>query len=177
MIAFRLAANREKGGICGGLIASRSLALHGLTPHPLDFQFPIERLEFDSMVKHKFISAPSSLSSLSFEITFFKNKAWKIVKSERLVLLPAPLLFNLYDREGWSLTEDEFDAYVKDHGQHEEDDREGTEDHAVQPTFTSEFPYQPPSYDYGPSASSSREPEYDYTRDDPPAWSSYRRWD
>ena len=177
LIAFRLAANREKGGICGGLIASRLLAFHGLVPHYLDFQFPIERLDFDSMVRHKFISGPSSLSSLSFEITFFKKKGWKIVKSERLVLLPAPLLFDLYNREGWSLTEDEFDAYVKDHSQQVADDGERTEDHAIQPTSTSEYPYQQPGFDYGPSASSSYEPDYDYARDDPPAWSSYHHWD
>ena len=40
LIAFRLATNREKGGIYGGLIASRLLALHDLLPHPLDVQFP-----------------------------------------------------------------------------------------------------------------------------------------
>jgi hypothetical protein len=33
LIAFRLDVNHEKGGICGGLIASRLLALHGVVPH------------------------------------------------------------------------------------------------------------------------------------------------
>jgi hypothetical protein len=36
LIAFRLDANHEKGGFCGGLIASRLLALHGVVPHVLD---------------------------------------------------------------------------------------------------------------------------------------------
>jgi hypothetical protein len=36
LIAFRLDANHEKGGIRGGLIASRLLALHGVVPHVLD---------------------------------------------------------------------------------------------------------------------------------------------
>jgi hypothetical protein len=36
LIAFRLDANYEKGRICGGLIASRLLALHGVVPHILD---------------------------------------------------------------------------------------------------------------------------------------------
>jgi hypothetical protein len=36
LIDFCLDANREKGGICGGLVASRLLALHGLVPHILD---------------------------------------------------------------------------------------------------------------------------------------------
>jgi hypothetical protein len=36
LIAFSLDVNREKGGICGGLIDSRLLALHGVVPHVLD---------------------------------------------------------------------------------------------------------------------------------------------
>jgi hypothetical protein len=36
LITFRLDANRKKGGICGGLIASCLLALHGVVPHILD---------------------------------------------------------------------------------------------------------------------------------------------
>jgi hypothetical protein len=36
LIAFCLDANPEKGGICGGLIASCLLALHGVVPHILD---------------------------------------------------------------------------------------------------------------------------------------------
>jgi hypothetical protein len=36
LIDFGLAANREKGGVCGGLIASGLLALHGVVPHVLD---------------------------------------------------------------------------------------------------------------------------------------------
>jgi hypothetical protein len=57
LIAFRLAANREKGGVCGGLIASHLLALHGVVPHVLDIQFPIERLDLNSMIHHKFVSS------------------------------------------------------------------------------------------------------------------------
>jgi hypothetical protein len=53
-IAFRLAANREKWGVCGGLIASRLLALHDVVPHDLDIQFPIESLDLNSMIQHKF---------------------------------------------------------------------------------------------------------------------------
>jgi hypothetical protein len=50
LIAFCLAANREKGRVCGGLIASHLLPLHGVVPHDLDIQFPIERLDFNSMI-------------------------------------------------------------------------------------------------------------------------------
>jgi hypothetical protein len=57
LITFRLATSREKGGVCGGLIASRLLALHGVVPHDLDIQFPIERLDLNSLVQHKFVSS------------------------------------------------------------------------------------------------------------------------
>ena len=55
LIAFCLAYNRERGAFCGGLIASRLLAMHGLAPHYLDVQLPIERLDFNSMIRHNFI--------------------------------------------------------------------------------------------------------------------------
>jgi hypothetical protein len=169
LIAFRLAANREKGGVCGGLIVSRLLALHGVVPHDLDIQFPIERLDLNSMIQHKFVSSRACLSNLSYEITFFKKSGWRVVKSDRLVHLPTPLLFNLDVRNGWSLMEDELDAYMEEHPQHVHDDGEGTEDNSVQPSNTWEFPHQQPYYDYVPSASSSREPDYDHANNDSPA--------
>jgi hypothetical protein len=115
LIAFRLDINREKGGICGGLIASRLLAFHGVVPHFLDLQFPEEKLDLNSMIHHKFISPPASLINLTFKLTFFKKTTWRVVKTDRSVRLPAPLLFNLDRRNGWSLTEDELDAYVEEH--------------------------------------------------------------
>ena len=120
LIAFRLAANREKGGICGGLIASRLVALHGLVPHHLDLQFPIERLDLNSMIQHKFVSSWASMSELSYEITFLKA-GWRKSKSEHVVHLPAPVLFNLDNREGWSLTEEELDTYLGELSQQEQD--------------------------------------------------------
>jgi hypothetical protein len=141
LIAFHLATNHEKGGVCGGLIASHLLALHGVVPHDLDIQFPIVRLYLNSMIQDKFVSSESWLGNLSFEITFFKKSAWRVVKSDRSVHLPAPLLFNLDGRNGWSLTEDELDAYMEEHPQHVHEDGEGTEDNSVQPSSTWEFPY------------------------------------
>jgi hypothetical protein len=73
LIAFHLDANREKGGIYGDLIASRLLALHGVVPHVLDLQFPVERLDFNSIIHHKYVSPHACLSNLTFEITFFKK--------------------------------------------------------------------------------------------------------
>jgi hypothetical protein len=82
LIAFHLAANREKGGVCGGLIASRLLAFDGVVPHDLDIQFPIERLDLNSMMQHKFVSSWADLNNLSYEITFFKKSCWRVVKSD-----------------------------------------------------------------------------------------------
>jgi hypothetical protein len=115
------------------------------------------------------------LDNLSFEITFFKKSTWKVVKVDRSVHLPAPLLFNLDRRNGWSLTEDELDAYIEEHPPPMHDG-EATEE-SGQPSNTREFSYQQPYYDYAPSASSSREPGYDHANNDPPAWGNYRRWD
>jgi hypothetical protein len=86
-------------------------------------------------------------------------------------------LFNLDGRNGWSLTEDELDAYIEEHPQPIHEDREETEDNSFQPSNTWEFPYQQSYFDYGPSVSSSREPDYDHANDDPPAWGDYRSWD
>jgi hypothetical protein len=173
LIAFHLDANREKGEICGGLVASRLLALHGLVPHILDLQFPIDKLDLNSMLHHKFVSPLSCLNNLMFEITFFKKSTWKGVKTDRSVHLPAPCLFNLDHRNGWSLTEGELDAYMEEHPQpvHNE---EATEE-SIQPSNIAEFPYQQPYYDYTPSASSSQGPGYDYANDDPPAWGMFLR--
>jgi hypothetical protein len=175
LIAFYLDANHEKWGICGGLIASRLLALHGVVPHILDLQFPVERLDLNSMLHHKFVSPHACLNNLTFEITFFKKSTWKVVKTDQSVHLPAPLLFNLDRRNGWSLTKDELDAYIEEHPPPVHD-WERTEE-SGQLSNIAEFPYQQPYYDYAPSASSSREPGYDYAYDDPPAWGNYPSWD
>jgi hypothetical protein len=160
LIAFYLDVNREKGGICGVLIASHLLALHGVMPHFLDLQFPEEKLNLSSMINHKFISPPGSLINLIFELPFFKKTTWRVVKTDRSVHLPVPLLFNLDRRNGW-----EHPPPVHD--------EEGAEE-SGQPSNIVNFPYEQPYYDSAPSASSSREPGYDYTHDDPPAWSNYQ---
>jgi hypothetical protein len=108
------------------------------------------------------------LDNLSFEITFFKKSTWKVVKSDRSVHLPAPLLFNLDCRNGWSLTEDDLDMYIEEHPPPMHEDGGVTEE-SGQPSNTWEFPYQQSYYDYAPSASSSQEPGYDHVNDDPPA--------
>jgi hypothetical protein len=144
-------------------------------PHILDLQFPVERLDFNSMLLHKFVSPHDFLNNLKFEISFFKKSTCKVVKTDRSVHLPAPLLFNLDRGNGWSLIEDEIDAYLEEHPPPVHDG-EATKE-SVQPSDIAEFPYQQPYYDYTPSASSSQGPGYDYANDDPPAWGMYRRQD
>jgi hypothetical protein len=178
LIAFRLTTNREKGEICGGLIASRLLAFHGVVPHYLDIQFPLEKLNLDSMIQHKFVSPQINRNSLAYEITFFKKSGWRLAKFIRSVDLPAPLLFNLDNRERWSLTEHDLDKYIEEHCQHAGEDERDTEDNFAQRSSTAGSSYRQPDYDYGPSvSSSSRGPVYDHARDDPPAWSGYPSWD
>jgi hypothetical protein len=67
LIASRLTTNREKGEICGGLIASRLLDFHGVVSHDLDIQFPLERLGLDSMVQHKFVFLQANMDNLPYE--------------------------------------------------------------------------------------------------------------
>jgi hypothetical protein len=64
---------------------------------------------------------------------------------------------------------------MEEHPQHVHEDGEGTD--SAQPSSTWESLYQQSYFDYGPSASSSREPDYDHAPDDPPAWDNYQRWD
>ena len=53
-----------------------------------------------------------------------KKSGWRVVKSDRIVSLPAPLLFDLDRRESWSLSEDELNAYMEIHRKPAEDDGE-----------------------------------------------------
>ena len=126
------------------------MAFHGLAPLARDLQFSIEILDFNSMMQHKFLFYGYNWNNLSYELTFGKKSRWRSDISDCTVSLSAPLLFNLDAMDGWSLTEDEFGAYLEGHGQHEED----AEDVPIQPSYT-EFSYPPPEYDFGAIASSS----------------------
>jgi hypothetical protein len=73
-------------------------------------------------------------------MTFFKKSTWKVVKADRSVHLPAPLLFNLDRGNGWSLTDHELDAHIEEHPPPVHDG-EATEE-SGQPSNIAEFPYQ-----------------------------------
>jgi hypothetical protein len=175
LIAFRLATNRDKGGICGGLIASRLLAMHGVEPHPLDVQLSIEKLDIVSMIKHDFVSNWSNLNNLSYEITFFKKK-WRVTKSERLVGLPAPALFNLDSRESWSVTEDELDAYIERSGHHAGDGMEEAEEPLDLSSDAASSSHQHFGHVEPSSSSSAQGSYYDHAMYDPWAWNPDPRW-
>jgi hypothetical protein len=177
LIAFRLATNRDKGGICGGLIASRLLAMHGVEPHPLDVQLSIEKLDIVSMIKHDFVSDWSNLSNLSYKITFYK-KNWRTTKkTEKLVGLPAPALFNLDSRKNWSVTEDELNAYIEGDGHHAGDGTEEVEERLDLSSDAASSSHQHFGHVEPSPFSSAQGPYYDHTMYDPPAWNPDPRWD
>ena len=97
-------------------------------------------------------------------------------RTEKVVYLPAPALFNFDNMQGWLLMEEEFDTYVAKLSQQAENVGEDVEDDSVQPSNLGESSYQQPSYDWGASSSSSQAPDYDHSYDDPQAWSYYPRY-
>lgn len=175
LIAYRLATNREKGGICGGLIASRLLAFHNVEPHHFDIPFPIEKLDIASMIKHEFVSDSSSLGNLYYRMIFYK-KVWRITKkTEKLVRLPAPVLSNLDSRGDWSVTEGALDAHIERGGHHARDDIE-VEEHLDSSSDAASSSHQHGGYAEPPRFSSAQELYYDYSMDYPPARNNDPRW-
>jgi hypothetical protein len=175
LIAYRLATNREKGGICGGLIASRLLAFHNVEPHHFDIPFSIEKLDIASMIKHEFVSDSSNLGNLFYKMTFYK-KVWRITKkTEKLVRLPAPVLSNLDSREDWSVTEGALDAHIEGGGHHARDDTE-VEEHLDSSSDAASSSHQHVGHVEPPRFSSAQELYYDYAMNYPPARNSDPRW-
>ena len=78
-----------------------------------DLELPIERLNVEAMVQHKFISPHGHINFLPYMLTFSRASRWSSKKSERTVNLPAPSLFYFVGRENLSLTEGEVDAYIE----------------------------------------------------------------
>src|SRR3954467_7073798 len=140
LIAYRLATNREKGGVCGGLIASQLLAYHGVGPHCNDLALPIERLDVQAMMHHKFISNCGNTEFLPYVLTFPRAGRWKSKKAKRIVNFPASSLFDLFDREKLSLTMGEVDDYLTS---------------IPPPTVEEEAPTQQHTQDYEASSSST----------------------
>lgn len=109
LIAHHFVANHKKGGVCGGLVASRLLASHCLYPHPQDLLLSMEKLDTESMKRHEFIARSGSLHYLPYTITYSKRKHLKVTTIARSVILPAPI-FNLVGRGTISVAEAELDT-------------------------------------------------------------------
>src|SRR3954464_6320497 len=117
------------------------------------------------MVQHNFVSSWATVRDLLYEISFVKH-GWRGGRTEKVVYLPAPALFNFDNRQGWSLMEEEFYTYVAELSHQEENIGEDTEDDSVQPSNIGYSSYQQPSYDWSASSSSSQGPYYDHSYDD-----------
>ena len=93
------------------------------------------------MIQHGFVSLGANVRSLLFELSF-AQRGWKGGRTEKIVYLHAPALFNFDNRQGWSLTEEEVDTYVGELSQQEENVGEDAEDDSVQPSNLGESSYQ-----------------------------------
>ena len=56
--------------------------MHGVVPHHLDVQLPIEKFDINSMIKQNFVSNCVALNNLSYEINFSKKAGWRVVKPD-----------------------------------------------------------------------------------------------
>src|SRR3954465_6328836 len=124
------------------------------------------------MIQHGFVSLGANVRILPYELSFAQQGRRK-GRTEKVVYFPAPALFNFDNRQGWSLTEEEFDRYMAELSQQEENVGADAKDDSVQPSNMGESSYQQPSYDWSASYSSSRGPDYDHSYDDPPTWGYY----
>ena len=70
------------------------------------------------------------MRSLPFELSFVQQGQRKGM-SDKIVYLPPPALFNFDNRQGWSLTEEELDAYVGELSHQEENVEDDAEDNSV----------------------------------------------
>ena len=160
LIAHRLSTNREKGGVCGGLIASRLLAYHQLSPPQFDIELPVFRLDINSMIRHHFVPTWATLDDLTYYLVFV-TKTFPLPKtSERLVCLPAPVLFNIHGRDNWSFSEKELDAYMSEHGSQ-------AETHDEEASSSYQYDYESGTFPALHSGS------YEHARDDAPSWNYY----
>jgi hypothetical protein len=168
LIAHRLSTNREKGGVCGGLIASRLLAYHQLVPHPFDIELPVFRLDINSMIRHHSVPSWATLDNLTYNLVFVTKSRIASKTSERLVCLPAPVLFNLDGRENWAFSEEDLDAYMREHGPRAEPEEERPEPHDEGASSSYQFDYASGTFPALQSGS------YEHARDDAPSWSYYQ---
>ena len=107
LIARRLSTNKVRGPIYGGIIASIMLATTMLPPREDDIELDVIRLELAAMKLHHFLTFDSPFENLQYRLLFGFN-----LDNPRFVRLPAPALFNIIARGGYSFPEEVLDEYL-----------------------------------------------------------------
>src|SRR4051812_8375679 len=102
LIEKRLATNSNKGGLFGGVYATLLLQFLQGEPRPDDTVFPFVSLDLSAMKKHFFVTKASDRYALDY-ILWFKGDV------ERIIRLPAPILFDVSRRNGYRFSDTEFD--------------------------------------------------------------------
>src|SRR4051812_13755701 len=93
LIARRLAAIGNKGGLFGGIYATLLLQYLEGTPCPDDTAFPFISLDLGAMKRHKFVTRTSELDILDYILSFEGEV-------ECQIRIPAPLVFDFSRRNG-----------------------------------------------------------------------------
>src|ERR1043165_2833649 len=102
LIAKRLATNNAKGDVFGGVYATLLLQFLQGEPRPDDTVFPFVSLDLAAMKSHFFVTKASDRYALDY-ILWFKGDV------ERIIRLPAPLVFDFSRRNGYRFSEAELD--------------------------------------------------------------------
>src|SRR3954464_10203925 len=102
LIAKCLATNSNKEDLFGGVYATLLLQFLQMESRPDDAVFPFVSLDLAAMKRHFFVTKASDRYALDY-ILRFKGDA------ERIIRLPAPLVFDFSRRNGYRFSETEFD--------------------------------------------------------------------
>ncbi|KAK1646988.1 hypothetical protein QYE76_064793 [Lolium multiflorum] len=110
-------------------------------------------------------------------IRYFAYFVTKCVLARRnAIRLPAPALLNLDARKGWSITENELNAYIERESHRAREGMEEAEEHPDSSSDAASSSYQHYGHVEPPRHSSAQGPYY-HSMYDPPAWNSDPRWE
>ncbi|KAK1680470.1 hypothetical protein QYE76_041318 [Lolium multiflorum] len=110
-------------------------------------------------------------------IRYFAYFITKCVLARRnAIRLPAPALLNLDARKGWSITENELNAYIERESHRAREGMEEAEEHPDSSSDAASSSYQHYGHVEPPRHSSAQGPYY-HSMYDPPAWNSDPRWE
>ena len=104
LIARRLSPNNKRGPIYGGIIASITLSFAGLPIREYDYEMPVSRLNLAAMKLHHFVTNDSTLENLQYRLLFAFD-----LDNHRFVRIPAPILYDIVARDGYSFPEEVMD--------------------------------------------------------------------